>query len=840
VAVDFNLVKATGAESIKFIYVGGKMQGTMQGFRLDPVFAYVGLRYPIRSPAWGAFGLDRRQLTADFDFREEDLSSTGDGRYGLRGPCHFVWDLRRLITFTLPQLEMPFGRMDVNGQVDFDRGYEISIQGEVSDVGGGREFTSSILGYPLRIPEIRGRGRSSIRIFGPIGGPDVSLQFELAPAGFDQFDFSRADGTVLISRGRVDGRFAFSDPDMTGKADLVSGPDGLDVSILLSEGELARILPGLRLAYPFSGKVAGDFRVATRGDSLRVEGDFTSPLLKFKDEGFQTVSGRLVWDGERIAFPELAFDYRGGRASGSWKLGTRDEVMDIDMAVKGIDLQRLTPRLSGSLSFDVKGSGRLGEKNGAGRFFIKEIAAGPVRRVDAEGDLELRLSLQEVGLGVKGVFSPGDSDFTVKAVIPFTADGFAVDVKGRFADLDLLLPWGGAKGSLNYVGELRGRPGAFQVSGAVDVQGAVLPFPNFSQAVTDYSGVVIIKNNTATIRSFRGKLGGGEILGGGEVVLGMGGPETINVTFQGKNLQLSPFERTLATADVLFRLTKNKNRFALDGNVDVQRALWRREVYEKLAFSSVRYPQSQRKPGFFDDLTLNIHLRASDNAFMENSIGRIRGKFDLTVTGNVRDPILLGTIDLISGQASFQDRIFQVLRGRLSFFNQASIEPYVEAQAETYVKDYRVTVTLSGLASQLRPEFSSSPPLPSDEVLTLLALGESFRRTYRPETSTQLSSASLVSFQLTEPAQKTAERLLSLERIRIDPFLMGSSAEMRARLTVGKDISPNVSIYYSTNLMRQSEEILRLEWDLSSEFSLVATRNEFGRVSVDFKIRRRF
>ena len=176
----------------------------------------------------------------------------------------------------------------------------------------------------------------------------------------------------------------------------------------------------------------------------------------------------------------------------------------------------------------------------------------------------------------------------------------------------------------------------------------------------------------------------------------------------------------------------------------------------------------------------------------------------------------------------------------MSFFSLTSTEPYIDAQAETYVNDYRVTVTLSGLASQLRPEFSSSPPLPQDEVLALLALGESFRRTYKTETSTQLSSASLVSFQLTEPAQKTAQKLLSLERIRIDPFLMGSSAEMTARLTVGKNISSNFSIYYSTNLTRQTEEIIRLEWDLSSEFSLVGTRNEFGRASLDFKIRRRF
>jgi translocation and assembly module TamB len=69
---------------------------------------------------------------------------------------------------------------------------------------------------------------------------------------------------------------------------------------------------------------------------------------------------------------------------------------------------------------------------------------------------------------------------------------------------------------------------------------------------------------------------------------------------------------------------------------------------------------------------------------------------------------------------------------------------------------------------------------------------------------------------------------------------MGSSSEMTARLTIGKKISKDFYIYYSTNLTRQTEEIIRLEWDLSNEFSIVGTRNEIGRLSFDVKVRRRF
>jgi translocation and assembly module TamB len=303
---------------------------------------------------------------------------------------------------------------------------------------------------------------------------------------------------------------------------------------------------------------------------------------------------------------------------------------------------------------------------------------------------------------------------------------------------------------------------------------------------------------------------------------------------------LSPLERTRALTDASLRLIKDPKRFVLEGDITVRRLSWRREIQEKISFSPRPSPEPKQEPGFFDDLTLNLHLKADDNAWMENSLGRIRGRFDLTVTGDVKAPILLGTIETLGGEVDFQDRKFQILRGRLSFFNPSSVEPFLDVRAETFVKDYRVTITLSGLPSQLKPQFSSSPPLPPEDVLALLAQGEAYKRPYRTETSSQISTASLLSFTLTEGAARRAEKLFRLDRFRIDPFLLGSSAEMTARLTLGKKISKDLFLYYSTNLSRQIEEIIRVEWDVSNEFSIVGTRNEIGRLSLDVKIRRRF
>jgi hypothetical protein len=47
-------------------------------------------------------------------------------------------------------------------------------------------------------------------------------------------------------------------------------------------------------------------------------------------------------------------------------------------------------------------------------------------------------------------------------------------------------------------------------------------------------------------------------------------------------------------------------------------------------------------------------------------------------------------------------------------------------------------------------------------------------------------------------------------------------------------------VYYSTNLTSQREEIVRLEWELANNLSVVGIRDELGRMSFDIKVRKRF
>jgi autotransporter translocation and assembly factor TamB len=829
-------------ESVSISFRGGRVEGQVKGAYLDPVIKDIGIAWPVKSPAWGTFRMENGKLDADAEFRDQTLDREGD-RFSFRGAVKVRFDVKTQdLEITTQDIQSEFGRLEARSALRVNGNVDTEIRGTVTDVKQAREFVSLALGTAFVFPEIRGAGYADIRLTGSALNPRVAIKGSFGPAGFDLFDAAFVEGEAVIFDQGFEGQFHAEDPDLKADIQVSVDADKTVAEIRNAEGDIAKLFSALQIPVSLEGRAAGDFHVVQTLTSQAVTGTFTSPEVRGYGQTFGQVAGRLDWKDGTLSFPEIGLDLYGGRLQGRAQLGLADLAFDADLHAENVDISRLTPKAGGVLSLDIAGRGVFGKDKLGGRFTVRDFLLSPIQKTEARGEFSLDYVRDRIALDLRAAFLPGDNEAQALISLPRAEDSLAGSFKGHWTNLDLLLPWAGAKGRLDFTAELSGTKSVPHVSGTIGIQGPLMPFPRFAHAITDYSGTLQIEDNRITASDVKGKLGGGDVKGAGEIGLGPSGVETIDVSMEGKDMQVAPLERTRALVDGTARLIKDSRQFILDGDFLIKRLSWRREIYEKFGFSSQAIYAPNREPGFFDNLSLNLRLRAAENALMDNSLGRVSGRFDVSITGDINDPVLLGDIEVLKGNVNFQDQTFRVLTGRLSFFNPISLDPYLELRAETYVKNYRVTMTLSGPASRLKPEFSSSPPMPAEDVLALLAMGEAFKRTYSydPDRSTTLSTASLLSFQIADQAKKRAEGLFTLDRFRIDPFVTGTSAEMTARLTLGKKLSRNVLFIYSTNLATQREEIYRMEWEVGSDFSLVGVRNELGRVSFDLKFRTRF
>ncbi len=822
----------------------GPVEGRARALHVDPILKDFKIPWPVRSPATGTFTVDRQRVTVKAAFEDDPSAPEAGGRYPVRGPVDLVWDGKtKTVTFSSPKLETGFAVLRADGRIAVGRDLDVTMAGGVADVKSGREFVGRVLSGVPSFPEIRGRGTAEVKLLGSFYQPQVKFLFSLAQAGFDEFEAAGVDGITEIANGDVSGLFKIHDPEMRGDVRLQTRGGTIEVDASLDEGPIERILASLDLALPLKGRAAGRVTITVTDQDILVRGRASSPRLDLGGVRLNNVETGLEWRNSRaeIALTELKAGLFGGALSGAGRFAVKSRVFDIDLEGTGFDLGTLTPNLSGRARIRLKGLGSLQTDHLRGSFAVSSLSYGTMGPADSSGTLALAFPDDKLTAQVEGTIDPGGSDFSAQFTYPEPDKSYFLHLKGRLLNPDLFLPWKGIKAEIGYLLDIRGSaagPGA-RIDGAVDLKGTMLPFPGFPHALTDFSGLVRIQDNKASLRSFQGRLAGGEVLAGGELRLGKSGLDFIDVHADGKGLSLALLEKTRTLADGSLRLESDGARLTLSGDFMIQQLSWRREFSDKFVFSATPAGPKARR-GVLDAMRLDIRLHADDNVLIENSLGKIQARFDLTLSGTVDAPVLLGEIEGLRGDILFEDRKFRLVQARVSFFNPASLEPYLDVRAETFLKDYRVTVSASGPLDRLRPEFSSAPPLPPEDVLALLALGESFKRTYQYDSSTQMGTGSLLSFQLAEDAKKRAEELFSLDSFRIDPFVLGASTEMTARLTVGKKISRNIILLYSTNLTSQREELIRLEWEISDSFSLVTMRDELGRVSLDAKIRKRF
>src|SRR5262249_20064937 len=134
-------------------------------------------------------------------------------------------------------------------------------------------------------------------------------------------------------------------------------------------------------------------------------------------------------------------------------------------------------------------------------------------------------------------------------------------------------------------------------------------------------------------------------------------------------------------------------------------------------------------------------------------------------------------------------------------------------------------------------------PLPELEVVSLIAGGrtrEELARAGSPTPSSERlfqSGAASILFDLLQ--QRVGNRLgvLGTGRVRVDPFLVGTQNNPGARITLSEQVKKELSVTYSQDLSSNRQQVILIEYFVSRNTSILATRDELGNFGVDLRHR---
>jgi translocation and assembly module TamB len=467
---------------------------------------------------------------------------------------------------------------------------------------------------------------------------------------------------------------------------------------------------------------------------------------------------------------------------------------------------------------------------------------------------------------------PVQFEGTVKSInirsANFTAKDTTLTASGRLA-LDTKNPWDlVVKGNINLSilqifnpdllasgtslldMTVRGALQEPQVDGRVELHNASVYIRDLPNGVDQANGLILFDRNRATIQNLTGVSGGGSVAFDSGSFVGFRGTALVyRLQATAEQVRYRSPDGISVTMNATLNLIGTSENSVLSGNVTVTRAGFnpRTDVGALLASSAA--PVSSTPNEYLRGIQFDVRVTSSRNLEVQTALTHnLQADATLRLRGTPDRPIVLGNVSVSSGEIEFFGTKYSISRGDFNFYNPAKIEPNIDLALETRVRGIIVDITFTGPLNKLNFSYRSDPPLQTNEIISLLAVGRAPTEYGGVATSQSLTTPtgvstggnSLLSQAFTPSSGNRLQRFFGVSHIKIDPLLNDITAVPQARLTLEQPVSPDVTFTYSTNLARTDQQIVRIEWDLSKRWSVVALRDENGAFGVDFQVRKRF
>jgi len=616
---------------------------------------------------------------------------------------------------------------------------------------------------------------------------------------------------------------------------------------------------------------------ALQGQRTSVEGrlDFAAQGAGTRDE--PVIQARvhvrdLTFDHERAGDFLIDAETHGHdlHLTGRSQFGQADLQVDGDVHLTGdwpADLNLKFTRLDIDAALRAYLQGKVtGHSATGGTLQIK----GPLRH---PGDLSLTGSLNDLHVDVENIkldnsgpvkFSVADhvlrleqfhlvgerTDLTAVGTVQLTGDrALQMQAQGRM-NLRLIESFNRdftSSGVVTAKVDVSGTVAQPLVQGRMEIARGSIAYIDLPSALSDINGSIVFNQSRAQIESLTAHTGGGSVALTGYATI-TNGQMHFDLGVQGQDVRLRYPPGVSSTANVDLHYVGTPAASTLSGDVTVTK------LSLTPGFDFGAYLQRSAQAGalpqtnpLLNRIRLDLHIVTTPELQMQTASLRLSGDADLRLRGTAGKPVLLGRADILEGEVYFNGTKYHLERGDVSFLNPSGIKPVVDLQATTRVRDYDITLRVSGEPDKLNVTYRSEPPLPSADIVALLALGRTREESAQLQQSgqgafSQEASSAILTEALNATVSSRVQKLFGGSRIKIDPEGLTTETSTLARgpaVTIEQQVAGNLTLTYSTNISQASQQIIQVEYSVSRNVSIVAIRDQNGVVSFDVRIRRR-
>jgi translocation and assembly module TamB len=648
--------------------------------------------------------------------------------------------------------------------------------------------------------------------------------------------------------GMLTGGFSYDTANRTVAFDVTGAGISLDA---IPQVQFPKLSVGGQLSFELRGH--GPLLAPAADGSVRIVN------LKLGGDPIGSFEGRLAGDGRTISL-QVNSAMSTGHLDGNLEVAlSGNDPVQGQMTFSQLDL---TPFLVAALHL----AGVTGTSSADGHAVFAGFLAHPdtlsveaelsridfhLESVDLENSGPIRINYRtgEVRIEQASLHGP-DTDFSISGDARFgAASALDLHVVGA---VNLALAGGfwpqlDAGGRAQVDAAISGPMAAPLVRGIVRVQDAAASYGDFPAGLSHVNGNFIFDATRVVLDRVTAQTGGGAAQITGIVTYG-DGPLRFDLSATSDQVRVRYPVGMSWLAGGSLRLVGDANSAVLSGHVIVNRLLMSEGFDLASLVSSSSEPIGAPTTGspFLRNLQFDLQVDGSPDARMQWPGANFQIDASLRVRGTWERPILLGHIHLLTGEMNFRGNQYKLTRGELNFSNPFRLDPVLNVEATTTIQQYEVTLDFTGPASRLALSYRADPPLPSSDIISLLALGqtgeESGLRGTSGASTPQLGATTLLSEAISSQLGSRVERLFGVTSFRVDPFLGGPTSiqTSAARVTIEEQVSRNLAVTYVSNVSSTQEQVIQIEYDISRTLSVVALRDENGTFGLDFIIRKRY
>jgi translocation and assembly module TamB len=375
------------------------------------------------------------------------------------------------------------------------------------------------------------------------------------------------------------------------------------------------------------------------------------------------------------------------------------------------------------------------------------------------------------------------------------------------------------------------------VQGQLRLQNVSMMTADAPVGLQNLNAVLDVSNDRVTITQLAGESGGGQISARG--VIGYRPQLQMNVALQAKSVRIRYQDaiRTVLGGDL--NLVGTSQAANLNGRVLIDSLSFTQNFdLATLAGQVQSGPESAPSEGMPNKVKLDIAVQTASNLNLTSSAVSLQGQANLRVVGTAADPVIVGRTEFTAGDIFLMNKRYQIERGVIQFSNPNRTEPVLNVLLTTTINQYNLSLTFLGPLEKMQTSYISDPPLPTADVINLIARGQTAQQA--AASPSNFGASSLLAQGAASQVSGGLQKLAGLSSLSIDPTLGGNTSDPGARIAMQKRVTNNFLFTFATDVTSSQRELIQGEYQLTKRWSASVTRDENGGFAVDGKFHKRY